>query len=307
MNLTRLKSQLPTWQYKLAAFDDRLRGRGLPSLDDKMRKAFAAAFRRMRDQFQPERLLTQLQQNGIALDGEPIEITDDVKQSILSAVSLADIPQFSLGDARNLTPLYAQAYRLGKDLARRRVRQKIRDKKIRKAEEDDRATEAAILLLLDREADLSRAERARAQQRMLASLARANRATRNRIAEMIIIAAREGESFSSVAESIDGQLDRWESWRARTLGRTETETLGILGLLSGFRSLHITVYVWECGVAPCPICIQNCNRERTTGQSFDSGDTEPPAHPNCVCTLTPIVTEDTLTSLGIAATIGQFI
>lgn len=42
---------------------------------------------------------------------------------------------------------------------------------------------------------------------------------------------------------------------------------------------------------PCPICIQNGGQKVRIGQAFNSGDEEPPAHPNCRCALLPVIPE----------------
>jgi hypothetical protein len=42
-------------------------------------------------------------------------------------------------------------------------------------------------------------------------------------------------------------------------------------------------------VQPCDLCAPNDGQVVTLGEAFDSGDTEPPAHPNCRCALLPVI------------------
>jgi hypothetical protein len=43
------------------------------------------------------------------------------------------------------------------------------------------------------------------------------------------------------------------------------------------------------GIDPCPICADNDGEIVALGDSFPSGDSEPPAHPNCLCTILPVL------------------
>jgi DivIVA domain-containing protein len=60
------------------------------------------------------------------------------------------------------------------------------------------------------------------------------------------------------------------------------------GLLDGLRSAGVAAVRWEVAGRGCPVCREAAARaEVPVGETFAGGVSEPPAHPDCGCTLVP--------------------
>jgi hypothetical protein len=58
--------------------------------------------------------------------------------------------------------------------------------------------------------------------------------------------------------------------------------------INRYREMQIGEMEWEVS-DPCPKCAQNANQVVPIGGTFNSGNTQPPAHPNCRCALLPVI------------------
>lgn len=69
------------------------------------------------------------------------------------------------------------------------------------------------------------------------------------------------------------------------IAHTETSRAGASGITDAYQEAGITRARWGLeSPNPCPICIANADAGTTPlGQRYPSGDTAPPAHPNCWC------------------------
>lgn len=76
--------------------------------------------------------------------------------------------------------------------------------------------------------------------------------------------------------------------RALTIAITEQNRAMSAATVERYRQAEIGQVEWEVS-DPCPKCAQNANVVVTIGQSFPSGNTQPPAHPHCRCVLLPII------------------
>jgi hypothetical protein len=83
------------------------------------------------------------------------------------------------------------------------------------------------------------------------------------------------------------------------IARTEISFAHNRGTLEGYKQakenadIHVMKEWMVDPVEPCDICLDN----RDDGpidldEDFSSGDSEPPAHPNCECTLVAVVPEE---------------
>jgi SPP1 gp7 family putative phage head morphogenesis protein len=76
--------------------------------------------------------------------------------------------------------------------------------------------------------------------------------------------------------------------RALTIAITEQNRAMSAASLIMYEEAQIEQVEWN-SVEPCDICAENDGQVVTLGQAFESGDTQPPAHPNCRCALLPVI------------------
>ena len=76
--------------------------------------------------------------------------------------------------------------------------------------------------------------------------------------------------------------------RALTIAITEQNRAMSAASLFIYQDAGIEQIEWNA-VQPCEICAPNDGQVVTLGEAFESGDTEPPAHPNCRCALLPVI------------------
>ena len=76
--------------------------------------------------------------------------------------------------------------------------------------------------------------------------------------------------------------------RALTIAITEQNRAMTAASVERYKEAEIGQVEWEVS-DPCPKCAQNANVVVTIGQSFPSGNTQPPAHPHCRCVLLPLI------------------
>lgn len=78
--------------------------------------------------------------------------------------------------------------------------------------------------------------------------------------------------------------------------RSETARAASYAQRSALESLDLKTWMWNSEDSACDICDPNDGQIVAIGEDFPSGDSEPPAHPNCRCVTTAVI--DELTSLG---------
>jgi hypothetical protein len=76
--------------------------------------------------------------------------------------------------------------------------------------------------------------------------------------------------------------------RALTIAITEQNRAMSVAARFFYEEAGVERVEWNA-VEPCDICAPNDGQVVNLGQAFDSGDTEPPAHPNCRCALLPVI------------------
>lgn len=99
---------------------------------------------------------------------------------------------------------------------------------------------------------------------------------------------RKGKSVDQIAEDISDYVA--DPARALTIAMTETTRATSMAAKDRYREAKISKMQWY-GMDPCPICAENDGEVVEIGMPFASGHTEPPAHPNCLCGLLPVITE----------------
>ena len=78
--------------------------------------------------------------------------------------------------------------------------------------------------------------------------------------------------------------------RALTIAVTEQNRAMSLASMENYDKYGVEKVEWS-GANPCDLCAPNEGQVVVTGQAFNSGDTEPPVHPNCRCALLPVIDE----------------
>jgi hypothetical protein len=125
--------------------------------------------------------------------------------------------------------------------------------------------------------------------------------TLDRIGTQLAYALQEGLPPKEIAADIEELVG--DSERALTIAQTETSRAVTVASRELYEDSGVELVTWLVA-DPCDICQENEDAGPIPiDDTFPSGDTEPPAHPNCVCDLSPYVvntqniSEDELSSL----------
>lgn len=103
-----------------------------------------------------------------------------------------------------------------------------------------------------------------------------------------------GASVRDTADAISSFFESEGDWRSKRIARTETIRAYSQGSLQGYIQSGVVEGVyWMPDDQACPICLQNAgDGVIKLGSTFSSGDTAPPAHPNCECAIAPVTSKD---------------
>lgn len=110
--------------------------------------------------------------------------------------------------------------------------------------------------------------------------------TVNDIGNSIADALEQGLSANQAAKLI--QRNVASSSRALMIAVTEQNRAMSAATVNRYKEMQIMEMEWEVS-DPCAKCAQNANQVVPVGGTFNSGDTQPPAHPNCRCALLPVI------------------
>lgn len=108
--------------------------------------------------------------------------------------------------------------------------------------------------------------------------------TKDRIKQSIDTSIRLGENTQQAAERLRDKVIN-DVYRAELIARTETVRAYNQGITVFGQESNATGKIWEISSAPCEICQENDNGGQPIpfDEDYPSGDSEPPAHPNCRC------------------------
>jgi SPP1 gp7 family putative phage head morphogenesis protein len=110
--------------------------------------------------------------------------------------------------------------------------------------------------------------------------------TVNDIGNSIADALEQGLSANQAAKLIKRNVA--SSSRALMIAVTEQNRAMSAATINRYKEMQIPEMEWEVS-DPCDKCAQNANQVVPVGGTFNSGDTQPPAHPNCRCALLPVI------------------
>jgi hypothetical protein len=120
----------------------------------------------------------------------------------------------------------------------------------------------------------------------------------DRVGTILADAMRSGAAPSSVAkEFIMANIGRLAESpaRAMTIATTEMARGMMVATMDTYNDYGVGQVEW-IGIDPCESCAENEDAGPIAlGDAFPSGDTEPPAHPNCRCTISPVIEDYTPT------------
>jgi len=116
-----------------------------------------------------------------------------------------------------------------------------------------------------------------------------NQTTLDRIGTILGRALAKGETPASVREELEDLLD--DSDRALTIAQTEMSSAVSVASRELYEESGAELVEWIVA-DPCDLCQENADVSPIgIDDTFPSGDTEPPAHPNCVCDIAPYVVD----------------
>ena len=113
-----------------------------------------------------------------------------------------------------------------------------------------------------------------------------SRTTADRIGTKLSEGLEQGLGADEIARNINTVLN--DPARSMVIARTETADALVQANLATYREAEVELVEWLVG-DPCDICAENAGVQVRLGGVFPSGDEAPPAHPNCVCDVAPIV------------------
>lgn len=107
----------------------------------------------------------------------------------------------------------------------------------------------------------------------------------DRIGTALATALEKGYGVKETAQMVDAVIDDPEA--AMVIARTETARAVSIATRDNYEKSGVEQVEWLAGDG-CDICEENADASPLgIGDTFPSGDSEPPAHPNCECALSP--------------------
>lgn len=111
--------------------------------------------------------------------------------------------------------------------------------------------------------------------------------TIDRIGRVLADGLDEGANTEDIADGIDEVIG--DPSRAEMIAQTEMSRAMSVATNDNYADLGVEQVEW-LALEECELCAQNVDASPINqGDEFPSGDTEPPAHPNCRCVLAPVV------------------
>lgn len=187
-----------------------------------------------------------------------------------------------------ISKLYADGYLLGEAAAQEAVAKAERkaDKSLTKADASvdwnkwTPGNKATALLLRPRGAFKKLLDGAGIVSKAIA------KAGYDKIGTALADAIASGSSPTQAAKLITEKIG--DPARALTIAITEQNRAMSVAARFFYEESGVERVEWNA-VQPCDICAPNDGQVVNLGQAFNSGDTEPPAHPNCRCALLPVI------------------
>lgn len=120
-----------------------------------------------------------------------------------------------------------------------------------------------------------------------------NNTTLDRIGTILAKGLKEGITPADMSRQMQNEIDDLlgDSERALMIAQTETSRAVSIASRELYNESGVELVQWLVA-DPCDTCQENADVSPIgIGDTFPSGDTEPPAHPNCVCDLAPYLVD----------------
>lgn len=116
-----------------------------------------------------------------------------------------------------------------------------------------------------------------------------NDTTLDRMGTALAVSLKSGLSADQTAQMLWDVID--DPIRAVTIARTELASAMSMASRNEYQEAGVEMVEWLVA-DPCDECADNeAASPLPIDQEFPSGDTEPPAHPNCMCSLAPYIVD----------------
>jgi SPP1 gp7 family putative phage head morphogenesis protein len=118
-----------------------------------------------------------------------------------------------------------------------------------------------------------------------------NDETRDRIRQIIADAIENKRGIDGLARDLRKEFDDMTRVRSQVIARTETADSLEQAFMDRAKAMGVTGKEWIV-TDPCEICAENGDAGIIPiDEAFPSGDMRPPAHPQCRCSLAPVMME----------------
>lgn len=126
------------------------------------------------------------------------------------------------------------------------------------------------------------------RKRAAAQVTNINEVTRDRLAKVLTEGVDKGQSVPQIAKNLRSQMTDMSKYRSNMIAQNELNESMSEASLQTYKRLDVKYKSWATALNPCEICRGNeAEGVVPIGHVFSSGHSRPPAHPLCVCALTP--------------------
>lgn len=115
-----------------------------------------------------------------------------------------------------------------------------------------------------------------------------NGTTREALLTSIKEGLDNGDDLNGIQDRISEVYDIAKGSRTQMIARTEISAASNAGAKGAYVQAGVEKWQWVVVDPSDEDCIENDGVTEAIGDSFPSGDEEPPIHPNCECTTIPI-------------------
>lgn len=115
--------------------------------------------------------------------------------------------------------------------------------------------------------------------------------TRDSLFKTLKDGTEAGESLESLSERVASVYDIAKGSRSDMIARTEVSAAGNFGAVEAYQQAGIEKHQWAVVEPDDTDCMEADGEIVDLGEEFKNGLTEPPVHPNCLCTTIPIFNE----------------
>ena len=115
-----------------------------------------------------------------------------------------------------------------------------------------------------------------------------NKTTVDKILTTLNEGADAQENLTDLTKRVQEIFTEAKTSRAEMIARTEVSASGNFGSTETYKEAGVEMVEWYNPDPEHEACVENAGKKRKIGDEFPSGDTTPPAHPNCRSILIPI-------------------